>query len=85
MLSPSTDTDSTETRLEVATKKGHYGYWLTHEDIADIARLQYAYYGTCDTADSYKTFEMIGSPTHLRNTLHTSTTKANQVQYARLN
>lgn len=82
MLSPSTD--PTDTRLEVATKKGDYDYWLTHEDIADIARLQYADYGTSNTADSYKAFEIIGSPAHLRNKLQTFITKANQIQYVRL-
>lgn len=82
MLSPSTD--PTDTRLEIATKKGEYGYWLTYEDIADIARLQYSDYGTSDTADSYKAFEIIGSPAHLRNKLQSFITKANQIEYVRL-
>lgn len=79
MLSP-----PAETRLEVATQKGDYDYWLTYEDIVDIARLQYANYGPSDIADSYKAFEIIGSPSHLRNKLETFITKASQIEYVRL-
>lgn len=71
-------------RLEAATQIGDYDYWLTQEDIADIARLQYANYGTSDTTDSYKAFEVIGSTAHLRNRLQTFIAKASQVEYVRL-
>ncbi|WP_342227924.1 hypothetical protein [Rickettsiella endosymbiont of Rhagonycha lignosa] len=84
MLSPTADINPTENRLEVAFKKGDYDHYLTYEDIADIARLHYADYGPSDTTDSYRAFEIIGSPGQLRRALQLFVTKANQVPYARL-
>jgi NB-ARC domain len=73
-----------DNRLEAATRIGNYNYWLTQEDIADIARLEYAGYRTSETADTYKAFEIIGSPAHMQSKLQTFITKASQVPYARL-
>ncbi|MDQ8039359.1 MAG: hypothetical protein REH83_03020 [Rickettsiella sp.] len=76
--------DINSNRLEVATKKGDYEYWLSHEDIADIARIKYESYRPIDTVDTYQTFDIIGSPEHMHSVLQTFMSKAAQVKYARL-
>ena len=45
-------------RLEAATENKDYKYWLSQEDIADIARIQYSNY---KTNDIFSEFEIIGS------------------------
>ena len=71
-------------RLETSTKAGEYEYWLSQEDIADIARLQFGSYRPSDTTDSYKTFEIIGSPAQLHNQLQAFITKTDQINNVRL-
>ncbi len=44
--------------LEAATAKGNYAYWLSQEDIADIARLQYNNYKRIGVSSE---FEILGS------------------------
>ncbi|MES2142328.1 MAG: NB-ARC domain-containing protein [Pseudomonadota bacterium] len=73
-----------DNRLETATKKGDYEYWLTQEDIADIARLEYLDFRQGNEEDSFRAFEIIGSPEQLRTQLLTFITRAEHVNNARL-
>lgn len=58
------DNDKT---LVQATKKSDYNYWLSQEDIAYIARLEYNQFSAIDGSDSQ--FEILGSLSHLLSTL----------------
>jgi hypothetical protein len=53
--------------LVEASKKWDYTYWLTQEDIADIARLEYNQFSAIDGSDS--AFEILGSLSQLFITL----------------
>ena len=50
--------------FEEATEKGIYDYWLTQEDIADIARIEYNYFKNPATPDLFE-FEISGSISQL--------------------
>jgi hypothetical protein len=76
--------ESTENRLEDATKKGDYEYWLTQEDIADIARLEYQNFRQGNEEDSFRAFEIIGSPQQLRTQLLSFKLRADHLNNARL-
>ncbi len=73
-----------DNRLEVATKKGDYEYWLTQEDIADIARIEYLNFRQGNDEDSFRAFDIIGSPQQLRSQLLSFIARANHVNNARL-
>jgi hypothetical protein len=47
--------------FEEATAKGKYDYWLTQEDIADIARIEYNFFRSADSIPDMYTFEVSGS------------------------
>ena len=51
---------SNEQSLEEATEKGKYDYWLSQEDIADIARLEYANFHKQNNVE-ISDFEIVGS------------------------
>ncbi len=63
-----------EQTLEAATQKGYYNYWLQHQDIADIARLEYHY----GTVESSTLFDIVGSTQHLSYQLQQFQTKVSQ-------
>lgn len=73
-----------DNRLELATKRGDYEHWLTHEDIADIARLEYLNFLQGSAEDSFRWFEIIGSPEQLRMQLLTFIARTNHFDNARL-
>ncbi len=56
--------DKLNNNLVKATREGDYNYWLSQEDIADIARLKYCMFQTHTNYDSH--FEIIGSFTQLK-------------------
>ncbi|MES2141710.1 MAG: NB-ARC domain-containing protein [Pseudomonadota bacterium] len=47
--------------FEEATEKGKYNYWLTQEDIADIARIEYNYFRRSSGIPDLFSFEISGS------------------------
>lgn len=51
--------DKVDNNLVKATKENDYNYWLSQEDIADIARLKYQRFQTVVNYDNH--FEIIGS------------------------
>ena len=57
--------DKLDNNLVKATQAGDYDYWLSQEDIADIARLKYQRFQTLVNYDNH--FEIIGSFTQLKN------------------
>ena len=73
-----------DNRLEAATKKGDYEYWLTQEDIADIARLEYLNFRQGNEENSFKAFDIIGSPEQLRMQLLSFKSRADHLNNARL-
>lgn len=67
--------------LEEATLKGKFDYWLTQEDIADIARLEYANF-TPPNNSGIADFEIIGSLEQLITQIASFLHKAKQVDTA---
>ena len=55
---------SNEQNLEEATEQGKYNYWLSQEDIADIARLEYANFHKPNYVE-VSDFEIVGSSDQL--------------------
>ncbi|MDQ8039018.1 MAG: NB-ARC domain-containing protein [Rickettsiella sp.] len=47
--------------FEAATEKGKYNYWLTQEDIADIARIEFNFFKNPSTRSNLFKFEISGS------------------------
>lgn len=58
------DNDKLDNNLVKATQAGDYDYWLSQEDIADIARLRYQRFQTLVNYDNH--FEIIGSFSQLK-------------------
>ncbi|MES2141429.1 MAG: NB-ARC domain-containing protein [Pseudomonadota bacterium] len=71
-------------QLEKATEQKIYDYWLTQQDIADIARLEYQNYRQINTANSFRSFEIIGSLEQFQNQIQSFKTDVDRVKKARL-
>jgi NB-ARC domain len=58
--------DDDEITLVEATAKENYAYWLSQEDIVDIARIEYNNYkGLTELTEHYSEFEVLGSISQL--------------------
>lgn len=73
---------SGEQSLEEATEKGKYDYWLSQEDIADIARLEYANFHKQNNVE-ISDFEIVGSLDQLISQSASFLIKAKEVSSAR--
>ncbi|MFZ0218595.1 MAG: NB-ARC domain-containing protein [Candidatus Aquirickettsiella sp.] len=68
--------------LEEATDRGEYDYWLSQEDIADIARLEYANFHKQNNVE-ISDFEIVGSLQQLITQTASFLVKAKEVSSAR--
>jgi|GEM_PF-3016448 len=73
---------SNEQNLEEATEKGKYNYWLSQEDIADIARLEYANFHKPNKVE-VSDFEIVGSLDQLITQIASFLVNAKKVSNAR--
>lgn len=73
---------SNEKTLEEATQKGRFDYWLSQEDIADIARLEYHNFKPLNHLE-ITDFEIIGSKEQLFTQIASFLLKIQQVAIAR--
>ncbi|MES2141701.1 MAG: NB-ARC domain-containing protein [Pseudomonadota bacterium] len=73
--------NSEDETLEEATAKGNYAYWLSQEDIADIARLHYNNYKRVGVSSE---FDVLGSILQLSTRIEEFKLKTRYLEVARL-